>query len=158
MPTNANTKRDIFNFLKYFTKNEKNYKGQFAWGDLQQVNGLLLRIMDEWRAQTGSPCTIHAAYETSGHGTYSEHNRGDAIDCHFSNCTLWHAYQSLQTVLAKYNLQDRVGIGVYFNWANKGFHLDLRGFPLTWYCEKTGSYVYDKAKTIAKMKELAGVK
>lgn len=158
MPTNINTKRDIFNFLKWFKKDEKNYKGQFAWGDLQQVNGLLLRLMDEWRNELGKSCTIHAAYETSGHGTYSEHNRGDAIDCHFTGCTLWAAYSALQKVLARYNLQDRVGIGIYFWWANPGFHFDLRGFGLTWYSEKSGNYVYDKAGAIAKMKQKAGIK
>ena len=158
MPTNINTKRDIFNFLKWFKRDEKNYKGQFAWGDLQQVNGLLLRLLDEWRDTLGKACTIHAAYETVGHGTYSEHNRGDAIDCHFSNCTLWDAYQALQKVLAKYNLQTRVGIGIYTWWANPGFHLDLRGFELTWVSDKSGVYLYDKAKAIARMKQIAGVK
>lgn len=159
MATNINTKRDIFNFLKWFKKDEKNYQGGFAWGDLQQVNGLLLRLLDEWRQEVGASCTIHAAYETTGHGTYSEHNRGDAIDCHFDKkVSLWAAYSALQKVLARYNLQNRVGIGVYTAWANKGFHFDLRGFELTWLCEKPGVYVYDKAKAIAKMKALAGVK
>lgn len=158
MPTNINTKRDIFKFLKWFKKDEKNYKGQPAWGSIQQVNGLLLRLLDEWRNEVGKPCKIHAAYETSGHGTYSEHCRGDAIDCHFEGCSLWAAYSALQKVLAKYNLQDRVGIGVYTCWNNKGFHFDVRGFGLTWLCEKSGTYIYDKAKTIAKMKALAGIK
>jgi len=159
MPTNINTKRDIFKFLKWFKKDEKNYKGQPAWGDLQQVNGLLLRILDEWRDAVGKSCIIHAAYETSGHGTYSEHCRGDAIDCHFDrSVSLWKCYECLQKVLAKYNLQNRVGIGVYTCWNNPGFHLDLRGFELTWLCEKSGTYIYDKAKTIAKMKALAGIK
>ena len=36
MPTNINTKRDIFNFLKWFKRDEKNYKGQFAWGDFSR--------------------------------------------------------------------------------------------------------------------------
>jgi hypothetical protein len=144
--------------LKWFKRDEKNYKGQFAWGDLQQVNGLLLRILDEWRNELGKPCTIHAAYETAGHGTYSEHNRGDAIDCHFSGCSLWAQYQALQKVLGRYNLQNRVGIGVYFSWQSPGWHIDLRGFELTWYCVKQGEYIYDKQKAINLMKAKAGVK
>ena len=139
--------RDIFKFLKYFTLNEKNYVGQPAWGDSNQVNGLLLRILDEIRAEVGAPVLIHAAYETSGHASNSEHKRGDAIDCHFKGVTLWRAYQGIQKVLAKYNLVDRVGIGVYFWWNSPGFHIDLRGFGLTWYSRSSNNYVYDKAKT-----------
>ena len=160
MATNpATAKRDIFNFLKWFKKTEKNYKGQPAWGDIMQVNGLLLRLMDEWREEVGAGCTIHAAYETTGHGSASEHGRGDAIDCHFNkSISLYKAYMALQKVLTKYNLQDRVGIGVYFWWANPGFHFDLRGFGLTWYSETSGNYVYDKAGAIARMKTRAGIK
>lgn len=151
--------RDIFKFLKYFTPNEKDYAGRpNAWGDVNQVNGLLLRIMDEWRAEVGKPCSIHAAYAKEGHASASEHYRGDAIDCHFSGCSLWVAYQALQKVLARYNLQNRVGIGIYFWWANAGFHLDLRGFELTWYSMSGNAYIYDKAKAIQIMKEKAGVK
>lgn len=138
--------RDIFKFLKFFTLNEKNYKGQPAWGDSNQVNGLLLRLLDEIRIEAGTPFIIHAAYETSGHASNSEHKRGDAIDGHFKGITLWRGYQAIQKVLKKYNLQDRVGIGIYFWWANPGFHFDLRGFGLTWYSLSANNYVYDKVK------------
>lgn len=143
--------RDIFKYLKYFTTNEKNYRGQPAWGDVTQVNGLLLRILDEIRIEVGKPLLIHAAYETSGHGSASEHGRGDAIDFHIAGVTLWTTYQAMQKVLKRYNLQDRVGIGVYFWWASKGFHLDLRGFGLTWYTTSGSNYIYNKAEAEAKM-------
>lgn len=151
--------RDIFKFLKYFTINEKDYAGRpNAWGDVMKVNGLLLRLMDEWRAEAKAPCSIHAAYATAGHATASEHYRGDAIDCHFSGISLWKAYTALQTVLKRYNLQDKVGIGIYFWWANPGFHFDLRGFGLTWYSLSANNYIYDKSKAEALMKQKAGIK
>lgn len=151
--------REIYKYLKYFTPNEKNYAGKpNAFGDFNKMNGLLLRLLDEWRAEVGKPCIIHCGYELSGHASQSYHAIGDAVDCHFSGCSLWAAYSALQKVLGRYNLQNRVGIGVYFNWVNPGFHFDLRGFELTWYCEKANSYVYDKAGTIAKMKAKAGIK
>ena len=151
--------RDIFKFLKYFTINEKDYAGRpNAWGDVTQVNGLLLRLMDEWRIEAGAACSIHAAYAKSGHSSASEHYRGDAIDCHFKGISLWKAYSALQTVLKRYNLQDRVGIGIYFWWASPGFHFDLRGFGLTWYSLSANNYIYDKAKAEALMKQKAGIK
>ena len=71
---------------------------------------------------------------------------------------MYTAYTALQKVLAKYNLQDRVGIGIYFWWSHPGFHFDLRGFGLTWYSESSGKYIYDKAGAIVKMKLKAGIK
>lgn len=151
--------REIYKFLKHFTPNEKDHKGRpNAFGDFNKMNGLLLRLLDEWRDEVGKPCTIHCGYELTGHASQSYHAIGSAVDCHFSGVSLWTAYQALQKVLSRYNLQNRVGIGVYTWWANPGFHFDTRGFELTWLSEKSGVYVYDKAKTIAKMKSLAGVK
>lgn len=151
--------REIAKYLKYFTPNEKDHNGRpNAWGDFNKMNGLLLRILDEWRVEVGKPCIVHCGYELSGHASKSYHALGDAADVHFKDCTLWAAYQALQKVLARYNLQDRVGVGVYFNWANPGWHIDIRGYGLTWYCEKAGVYVYDKAQAIAKMKQKAGIK
>lgn len=151
--------REIFKFLKYFTANEKDYAGRpNAWGDCNKMNGLLLRLLDEWRAEVGSSCAVHAGYELAGHASQSYHALGDAVDVDFKGVSLWKAYDCLQKVLARYNLQNKVGIGIYFWWNRPGFHLDLRGFELTWYSESNGKYVYDKAGAIAKMKALAGIK
>jgi len=151
--------REIYKFLKYFTPNEKDHNGKpNAFGDFNKMNGLLLVLLDEWRAEVGHACTIHCGYELSGHASQSYHAIGDAVDCHFSGVSLWTAYSALQRVLARYNLQNKVGIGVYFWWAKPGFHFDLRGFPLTWYSERSGNYVYDKSGAIAKMKQKAGIK
>ena len=118
------------------------------------MNGLLLRILDDWRAEANSPCHIHAGYDLKGHSEYSYHKLGDAVDVDFRKIPLWEAYSALQKVLERYNLQDKVGIGIYFWWNHPGFHLDLRGFELTWYSEKSGSYIYDKTGAITKMKSL----
>lgn len=151
--------REIYKFLKYFSPNEKDYMGRpNAFGDFNKMNGLLLRILDEWRAEVGSACSVHAGFETNGHASQSYHAIGDAVDVDFKGVSLWKAYSALQKVLGRYNLQNKVGIGIYFWWNRPGFHLDLRGFELTWYCVKSGEYIYDKQKAINLMKAKVGIK
>jgi hypothetical protein len=159
--------KEVFKFLKYFSFNEKDYMNRpNAWGDGNRMCGLLLRILDEWRAEVGSPCYVHAGFETNGHASHSEHAYGTAVDVDFRGVSLWKAYSALQKVLGRYNLQSKVGIGIYFWWVSGktaakpggGFHLDLRGFELTWYSIKQGEYIYDKQKAINLMKAKAGVK
>ena len=56
------------------------------------------------------------------------------------------------------NIWNTVRLWMRLSGSGVDFHFDVRGFGLTWLCEKSGTYVYDKAKTIAKMKALAGIK
>lgn len=151
--------KEVFKFLKHFSFNEKDYLNRpNAWGDGNRMCGLLLRILDEWRSEVNSPCYVHAGFETNGHASHSEHGYGTAVDVDFRKVSLWKAYSALQNVLGRYNLQNKVGIGIYFNWGYPGFHLDLRGYEITWYCVKQGEYIYDKQKAINLMKAKANIK
>lgn len=143
---------DVFKYLKHFTINEKNYKGQPAWGDANRISGLLLRLLDEIREEAGASILIHAGVEMNGHAPDSFHKKGLAIDFHFKGITPQKGYEAIQRVLAKHQLQDKVGLGFYSWWQSKGWHFDIRGYQTYWLSEASGSYSYDKARLEAKLK------
>lgn len=131
---------NIWSNLKYFKRNEKNHEGKLAWGDPDKVNGLLLKLLDEIREESKSLIVVHCAYDSSGHVVDSEHYRGNAVDFHFVNLSLKDGLKAVESVLKRHNLLNKSGLGVYFWWASKGFHLDLRGYYARWASDKPGNY------------------
>ena len=137
--------REIWKYLKHFSPNEKNHEGKSAWGDSNKVDGLLLRVAEKIRIKAGLPMVVHCAYDLSGHASDSEHFRGGAIDFHITGMDkdykkLYQAYQIIMQVLKEMHLEEYAGLGIYLDWSNLGFHLDLRGYRARWSRIK-GNYV-----------------
>lgn len=121
---------NIFNNLKHFNINEK-------WGNPNKINPLLLIILDELRQRIGKKFIIHCAYEQDGHSENSQHYKGNAVDFHIANCQFSIAcglmFEALHSIkIGEKYLSDVCGIGIYPDWNNKGFHLDVRGYPASW--------------------------
>jgi len=125
----------IWSKIKHFSPAEN-------WGNPTKINGLLLLLLDEIteeiknysreKYQKISPCIIHCAYETSGHSPSSQHYKGNAVDFHFKNIPAIEAYNLILKFLKNYQVENFIGLGVYPNWNNPGFHLDVRGYKARW--------------------------
>jgi uncharacterized protein YcbK (DUF882 family) len=119
-----------------------NFSPSENWGDKDKVNGSLLETLDiitneikrvTWeRYKKVSPCIIHCAYEVTGHSEKSEHYKGNAADFHFNNIPPLEAYETILQILKEYQKYNHVGFGVYPDWYNQGFHLDVRGYKARW--------------------------
>ena len=122
---------NIWNILDGFNKYEK-------WGDPAQMNGMVILLLDAIRKQfrridMAARFIIHAGYATSGHSPNSQHYVGNAVDFHIDTKVKY----SLQVhdmlgILRGLQVHDRVGLGIYPDWANPGFHLDVRGSRARW--------------------------
>jgi hypothetical protein len=116
----------IWHHIKHFTKNEN-------WGDPDRVNGLLLLLLDALRSKWGAPFIIHCACEQSGHSAGGQHPLGNAVDFHIEDgepCAL--QIGVMEHFIKGLNVADRVGLGIYPDWRNPGFHLDVRGAKARW--------------------------
>lgn len=119
----------IFTKLEHFNKNEN-------WGDYRKMNGMLLVLLDKitdavkkysWsKYHKVSGCIVHCGYDENGHVSKSKHYTGCAVDFHFTVVTPLEAYDIIIEVLEDYNMLNHTGLGVYPDWANPGFHLDIR--------------------------------
>jgi len=121
---------DVFEQLRYFTRKEN-------WGDTNKVNPMLLLLLDEVRHYVGYPFIIHNAYETSGHVENSQHYLGNAVDFHVQDMEFKTAANKILNSLTKTKFADMpmiqfCGIGIYPDWNNPGFHLDVRGYQASW--------------------------
>ena len=110
-------------------------------GDL--INPEFLVLVVRLRKDTGFPVVIHAAVDvdgTHGHAPNSLHlvkNGAKAIDFHFST-------KANQREQFYYVVKGGfTGIGVYYDWNNWGFHVDMREKDKTqiWIRDK-GKYMY----------------
>lgn len=102
------------------------------WGDYTQVSGFLFMLLDQVRRLVGYPFVIHNAYATSGHAAESKHYQGEAVDFHVKTLSFLDAYKRLNESLILLQVNQRVGFGVYPDWHNPGFHLDVRGTEARW--------------------------
>lgn len=133
----------IWNIIRNFKKTEN-------WGNADKMNGLLLFLLDKitervkdyyWDNHKRTVfCNIHCGYELNGHAAASEHKRGNAVDFHFSNASALKCYEIMMEVLQEFQAVDHVGVGIYPDWINPGFHLDVRGEKARW-SQVTGKYV-----------------
>lgn len=116
----------IWKHIKHFTPHEN-------WGDHTKVNGLLLLLMDAIRHLWGMRFVIHCACDLSGHSTKSYHYTGDANDFHIKDVVpFYFQTEQMERTLEDLQVADRVGLGIYPDWHNPGFHLDVRGVRARW--------------------------
>jgi len=120
----------IYEQLRYFNVDEN-------WGEPSKVNPFLLLILDELRHYIGHSFIIHNAFATSGHSENSQHYLGNAVDYHIKGISFKSAVDKTLKHLSKMKflnnqIIDYCGIGIYPEWNNPGFHLDVRGYQASW--------------------------
>jgi len=116
----------IWDQLKHFKRTE-------AWGQPEAMNGMLLLLMDAIADQAAVPVIIHCGYEMSGHAKNSQHKTGGAVDFHLkANQPFIQQIELIERILCELQVSKYVGLGIYPDWNNPGFHLDVRGTMARW--------------------------
>ena len=97
----------------------------------------IMRLIDSIAEYVKDKATIviHCLYESSGHVTNSRHYRGEACDFHLKPIEKMLYVDQIELIneaLERLNQSEKVGLGIYPTWNNKGFHLDVRGFKSRW--------------------------
>lgn len=110
------------------------------------MNGSLLLLLDALRDAWGGPDTkfiIHAGYAASGHSESSRHYTGDAVDFHIEDGEPYPLQIAVMNdSLRRFQVSDRVGLGIYPCWHRPGFHLDLRPARARWgHVPALGGYI-----------------
>ena len=113
----------------------------FRWEEFgpqpEKNNKLLMVALDNLRALSNTPISIHCTWEDGGHSDKSYHYTGNACDFHF----IGHKDYVQQYVWIT-KIPDIKGIGFYPDWNNVGWHVDLRTKPIRW-AQVKGKYIYD---------------
>jgi len=119
-------KKVIWDKITYFKKTED-------WGNPEKMNGLLLMLLDNIRCCYDFPFEIHCGYDESGHTKKSQHYLGNAVDFHIESKEKFITQTNkMIKILDELQVSERVGFGIYPDWNNKGFHLDVRGKRIRW--------------------------
>lgn len=104
------------------------------WGDPDKVSGFLIALIGLIQSEIGE-VEIHCAYKKNGHSKNSQHYKGNAADFHFKNLckeSFMEQYNDIIEVLDEFQLTDFTGLGIYPQWNNPGFHIDVRGEKARW--------------------------
>jgi hypothetical protein len=127
-------------WIKHFTYREK-------WGNYNKISPLIVFVLDMIRYKTGKAIIIHCGFDTQGHATKSMHYKGLAVDFHFCGCNVTVPLLDMIDVLNI--LKIPYGLGLYFDWNNKGYHLDIGREKTTyWTHTKDKDYIYFSDKEL----------
>jgi len=136
----------IWKRLEHFTPLEK-------WGEPNKMSGLLLLLMDAIADEMGHHVIVHCGYELGGHSKNGQHDDGTAADFHFKEAgPYFNQICELERILEDLQVADRVGLGIYPDWNNPGFHLDVRGARARWGRVGNTYVTYAHAKDYAESK------
>lgn len=125
-----------------------------AWGDPDKINGALLWILFSLRQrflrEGDVRFIIHNAYEGRSRNSKSQHPLGNAVDFHIKTTMNFEDQVSfVLEVLKDLQVANHVGLGIYLDWDNKGFHLDVRGTKARW-SRVEGEYLsFDRGLEVA---------
>jgi hypothetical protein len=119
--------RMSWGYIKHFSPRE-------SWGAPDRMNGLLILLLDAVRDLWGdAQFDIHCGFEAGGHAKDSYHKTGAAVDYHIeSSLPFLKQIERLEAILKELQVFDKVGLGIYPDWNNPGFHLDVRGSFSRW--------------------------
>lgn len=129
----------IIRQLRNFNPRESNIYGKLAFPEFEKMNGFVLLLLDDITTKVKiytkkelnkkSACLVHCSYEQRDYFSY--HNLGNAIDFHFTHISQRDAYNIILNTLHDWQVINHTGLGVYPQWTNPGFHLDVRDFKNT---------------------------
>jgi hypothetical protein len=120
---------------------------------LANTKASIVNLIDDI-AEALKPCnmtlSIHCLWESGGHVENSRHYQGIACDFHIvSQHTFYIEISTLENILGMMKVEHAVGLGLYPEWNNQGFHLDTRGVKARWGYVGAESTAYDLARRIA---------
>lgn len=122
----------MFQHIKGFSKEEK-------WGDPYQMDGIIVILLEKVRElykkqyDENASFVIHEGYAKDGHTTNSYHYKGMAIDFHIkTRLSFVKQVRAVLKILTDLQFNYKVGLGIYPDWNNPGFHLDNRGKIARW--------------------------
>lgn len=103
---------------------------------LENTSASIVNLMDdidEALKPFGMIISIHCLWEASGHVANSRHYQGIACDFHIvSNLGYFREIETLEKILDAMKVSHAVGLGLYPEWNNQGFHIDTRGEKGRW--------------------------
>ena len=123
--------------IAYFKPTERNIFKKRAFPEPNAINPAIVYILDKLREET-TTIIIHSTNEKdTEHVKGSQHYLDNAIDFHIKNMNFIDAIEKVITLTTVYTFLDRplhdyMGIGIYPDWNNPGFHLDFRGYQASW--------------------------
>ncbi len=135
-------KSSDFQHFEYFSPNEN-------WGEITKIKWEHVYFLNFIRNKLKEhgydwPFNINCSYEQKGHLDKSWHKKGKATDGYFrTDKNLLEQYIIIDDILIETGLINFMGVGVYPDWNNPGFHLDNRGEKLHWIKFKN-KYIYGK--------------
>lgn len=136
-----------FNSIKHFSPDEN-------WGDISKVSWEHVYFLNFLRDKLDWPFKINCSYEINGHSNTSYHKIGKATDGYFkTNKNLLQQYIAIKDILEDFGLINFIGIGVYPEWNNPGFHFDGREEKLHWIKLKN-KYIYGHDLVYSHLKEI----
>lgn len=107
---------------------------------------VLDNLNDNMQRKYGLQIQLHCTYAFNGHSKTSYHYKGLAADFSLQPNKMLLFTTQIKNVVAylrEIGYFHKIGFGVYHQWINRGFHLDLRGTNLYWY-QENGKYYYFK--------------
>lgn len=112
----------------------ENFSPKENWGDPNKMSGTLLLTLDAVRRFYDHPFVIHCGFATTGHSEASFHYKGEASDFDIKEPGVSFHTQIIKFlhILDGLQLSGSVGLGIYPQWNNPGFHLDVRGESARW--------------------------
>jgi len=140
--------------IKWFGPGEFNHP--------EQLDPSLIYLLDFIRDQMGVPFISRCDYDRRGHGTSSQHYYGRADDGHFVRISFGLAVDKVVNIVetctvdmvrimhpeffpgvdGNKKIGDLIGLGIYPQWNNPGFHFDTRGHRARW----GAKYIWVKCK------------
>lgn len=118
-------------------------KPDAAWGDFSMMDWRLLVLLENFQSKLPKGCwvKIHCAYKPNE----KYHKSGIAVKFHIVGCSFIEAERHLTHYLSSTGLNVYCGVGLYPDWDDPGFHLDIRGYKEIW-AKINGNYCdYSKA-------------
>lgn len=131
--------KDDFEKLKNKSIFEKDYRGRKLLQNddiLKNTDKSIVNLIDKIETELQSDkmtISIHCLWEKSGHVQNSKHYKGIACDFHIiSKVGYLKEVEVLEAIIKKLKVENEIGLGLYPEWNNRGFHLDTRGVKGRW--------------------------
>ena len=103
------------------------------FGQPAKMSGFVLIAIWILRFETGWKLKVNHGFKTDGHSKNSQHYKGTAVDFRFvTNTSYYDQIKRVEEILKAWQLWNFVGLGLYPDWNNPGFHIDARGHKARW--------------------------
>lgn len=131
----TNWNRIDWSIIQHFSPHEN-------WGDIEQVNPILIKQLDDMRKYANHPFILHEVYSSTGHTKNSYHYYGAAADGHFiESFKNTNPLDLIDQYFLAVKIFGNSAIGLYGRdiWNNPGIHVDIRPYIARWACTKMNS-------------------